>query len=172
LNELEIKNIKRNSDMRENCENIISELYGPTYESLVDKSYYSFLSSCLKSKNLETRMNSLNELTDMINSFDDESQKKHKSFREFITKNNVLEIIFEEGIHDEIIKRSFGLFVYFAKNKILDDKYLEKIIERQKNNKLFIKLLIQIIKVLPKDKKDSLFLRLSKDVKFNHKSNN
>ena len=74
--------------------------------------------------------------------------------------NDRFDIIFEEGIHDEIIKRAIGIYVYFAKYKLLDDKYIEKIIEMQKTNKLYMKLLIQIINILPKDKKDSLFLRL------------
>ena len=172
LTETEIKNIRKNSDMREICKNFVEELYNkPSFDTVANKSYYYFLISCLKSQNLETKMNALNDINEVINSFSIKSNSVlQKMFYEFITKNNILELIFEEGIHDEIIKRSFNLFVYFAQNNILEDKFIEKILERQ-NNDLMKKLIIKIISVLPKEKKDNLFLRLSKGIKFNSKNN-
>ena len=137
--------------MREICKSIIDDLYGPTYETLVNKSYYSFLLSCLKSQNLENKMNALNDISDIINNLRNDTTR-HKLFREFITQNKILEIIFLEGIHDEIIKRCSNLFVYFAQNNLLEDKFIEKIIERQ-DNKLMKKLLNKIISVFPKEKK-------------------
>ena len=169
LSEIEIKNIRKSSDMREICKSIIDDLYGPTYETLVNKSYYSFLLSCLKSQNLENKMNALNDISDIINNLRNDTTR-HKLFREFITQNKILEIIFLEGIHDEIIKRCSNLFVYFAQNNLLEDKFIEKIIERQ-DNKLMKKLLNKIISVFPKEKKDILFQRLSKGIKFNSKKN-
>ena len=172
LTETEIKNIRKNSDMREICKNFVEELYNkPSFDTVANKSYYYFLISCLKSQNLETKMNALNDINEVINSFSIKSNSVlQKMFYEFITKNNILELIFEEGIHDEIIKRSFNLFVYFAQNNILEEKFIEKIIERQ-NNDLMKKLIIKIISVLPKEKKDNLFFRLSKGIKFNSKNN-
>ena len=169
LSEVEIKNIRKNYDMRDICKSFIDELCGPTYETLVNKSYYSYLLSCLKSQNLENKMNALNDISEIINNIKND-KTQHKIFYDFITQNNILEIIFAEGIHDEIIKRSSNLFVYFAQNNLLEDKFIEKIIERQNNN-LMKKLLNKIISVFPRDKKDNLFKRLSKGLKFNSKNN-
>ena len=170
LSEVEIKNIRKNSDMKEICRYFIDELYGPSNEILFTKSYNCFLISCLKSQNLETKMNALNDISEIINSIKNANKTHHTLFRDFIIKNNILDMIFAEGIHDEIIKRSYNLFTYFAQNNLLDDKIIEKIIERE-NNDLMKKLLIKIITVFPKEKKDNLFLRLSKGIKFNNKSN-
>ena len=170
LSEVEIKNIRKNSDMKEVCRYFIDELYGPSYDTLFAKSYNCFLNSCLKSQNLETKMNALNDISEIINNIKNTNKTQQNLFRDFITKNNILDIIFAEGIHDEIIKRSYNLFTYFAQNNLLDDKFIEKIIERQ-NNDLMKKLLIKIITVLPKEKKDNIFLRLSKGIKFTNKSN-
>ena len=170
LNEKEIKNIRKSSDMREICKTFIDEMCGPTFESLVNKSYYSYLLSCLKSQNLENKMNALNDISDIIISIKNE-KTQHKIFSDFIIQNKILEIIFAEGIHDEIIKRSINLYVDFAENNLLDDKYIEEIIKRQ-DNKFMKKLLNRIISVFPKEKKDHFFQRLSKGIIFNNKSNN
>ena len=156
LSEIEIKSIRKNSDMKDICRNIIEELCGSSMETLVNRAYYSFLRSCLKSQNLENKMNALNDISDIINNLKRDNMK-HKLFRDFITQNKILEIIFLEGIHDEIIKRSSNLFVYFAKNNLLEDKFIEKIIERQ-DNKLMKKLLNKIISVFPKEKKEGYFI--------------
>ena len=132
LNEKEIKNIRKSSDMREICKTFIDEMCGPTFESLVNKSYYSYLLSCLKSQNLENKMNALNDISDIIISIKNE-KTQHKIFSDFIIQNKILEMIFAEGIHDEIIKRSINLYVDFAENNLLDDKYIEEIIKRQDN---------------------------------------
>ena len=170
LSEVEIKHIRKNSEMKEICRNFIDEIYGPSNDLLFLKSYNCFLNSCLKSQNLETKMNALNDISEIINSIKNAKATHHNLFRDFIIKNNILEMVFAEGIHDEIIKRSYNLFTYFAQNNLLDDKIIEKIIERQ-NNDLMKKLLIKIITVFPKEKKDTLFLRLSKGIKFNSKGN-
>ena len=169
LSEIEIKNIRKNSDMREICKNLIDGMCGSNLDTLVNKSYHCFLISCLKSQNLENKMNALNDISDIINGFKNDTTQQ-KIFRDFIIQNKILEIIFAEGIHDEIIKRSIPLFVYFAQNNLLEDKFIEKIIERQ-DNKFMKKLLNKIISVFPKEKKDYLFQRLSTGIKFNSKSN-
>ena len=170
LSEIEIKNIRKNSDMKELCKNLVERLFEKdSLETLANKAFYSFLRSCLKSQNLENKMNALNDISEIIITFRNVTQQKE--FRKFVSENNILDIIFTEGIHDEIIKRSFNLFVYYAQNGFLEDKTIEKILERQ-DNKLMKKLLIKIISVLPKDKKDNLYYRLCKGIKFNHKSKN
>ena len=170
LSEIEIKNIRKNSDMKELCKNLVERLFEKdSLETLANKAFYSFLRSCLKSQNLENKMNALNDISEIIITFRNVTQQKE--FRKFVSENNILDIIFTEGIHDEIIKRSFNLFVYYAQNGFLEDKIIEKILERQ-DNKLMKKLLIKIISVLPKDKKDNLYYRLCKGIKFNHKSKN
>ena len=170
LNESEIKYIRKNHpNMYDICKTVITPLCGNQI-NLMDQSYYIYLLSCLKSNNLETKMNALNDITEFINKLKD-NEKRHKNFRDFIKQNNILEIIFGEGIHDEIIKRCYDIFIYFAKNNLLENEFIDKIIERKDNN-LMQKLLIKIITVLPKDKKDKLFERLSKGIKFYNKSNN
>ena len=68
MSEVEIKNIRKNSDMKEICRYFIDELYGPSNDLLFLKSYNCFLNSCLKSQNLETKMNALNDISEIINS--------------------------------------------------------------------------------------------------------
>ena len=115
-------------------------------------------------------MNALNDISDIINELD-EKNKIDTTFKNFIEKNNILDIIFEESIHDEIIKRTTNLFKYFAKYNCLSDNIIEKIIERQENNELMKKLLIEIISQLPKQKKDILYQRLSKGIKLDNSNN-
>ena len=170
LSEAEIKYIRKNNDMKDICKSFIDELYGPTYNTLVNKSYLSYLLSCLKSQNLENKMNALNDIGDIINNVKNDKIQL-KIFYEFINNNKILEMIFAEGVHDEIIKRSSNLYAFYTQNNLLDDKYIEKIIERQ-DNKFMKKLLNTIISFFPQEKKDKFFQRLSKGIQFNNKSNN
>ena len=63
------------------CKNVIRVLCGTTQTQLIDQSYYTYLLSCLKCNNLETKMNALNDINDLINKFKD-NEKRHKSFLE------------------------------------------------------------------------------------------
>ncbi len=170
LNENELKYYKKNSDVKNVCKEIVSNLSnkGKNLKTLVDNAYYSFLLSCLKCKNLEKKMNALNDISDIINEFRGNNEP-NIILKQFIKENNVLDIIFEESIHDEIIKRSITLFKYFAKFDLIDDKIIEKIIERQTND-LMKKILFGIISELPRQKKDNLFERLTKGIKLNDKN--
>ena len=168
LNESELK-YKKNSDMKDLCSFLVSSLY-PNSNTLINQTYYSFLLSCLKCKNLEKKMNALNDISEIIDEFPD-NDKINLAFKNFIEKNKILEIFFEESIHDEIIKRSINLFKYFAKYDSLSDNIIEKIIESQTNNELMKKILIEIISVLPKQKKDNLYQRLSKGIKLDNPNN-
>ena len=112
--------------MREIWKSIIYELYGPTYETLANKIsliiLFNFLAS--KIKNLENKMIALNDISDIINNLKRDNIR-HKLFREFITQNKILKIIFLDGIHNEIIKSSSSLFVYFVKNNLLENKFIK-----------------------------------------------
>ena len=170
LNENELKYYKKNSDVKFICQEIVSNLSdkGRNMSTLINTVYYSFLLSCLKCKNLEKKMNALNDISDIINEFKGSNEPNYL-LKRFIKENNVLDIIFEESIHDEIIKRSITLFKYFSKFDLIDDKIIEKIIERQTND-LMKKILFGIISELPRQKKDILFERLTKGIKLNDKN--
>jgi len=169
LNENEIKNIRRNSDLREECNNLISVIYEKNMPTLANQAYYYYLLSCLKCKNLEKKMNALNDISDILSeSFG--NPKINTVFKKFIDENNILEIFFGDSVHDEVIKRSNILFRYFARYDSLDDKIIEKIIERIDND-FMKKLLIEIVSELPRQKKDILFKRLSQGIKFDNNNN-
>ena len=169
LNENELKYFKRNSDLKEECGSLISDIYEKNMPTLANQAYYYYLLSCLKCKNLEKRMNALNDISDIINESSG-SNKINTVFKKFIDENNILEIFFEDSVHDEVIKRANILFRYFAKYDSLDDKIIEKIIERI-NNDFMKKLLIEIVSELPRQKKDILFKRLSLGIKFDNNNN-
>ena len=171
LNENELKYFKKNYEMRNLCIELINLLFNNNNGTLIYEIYFSFLSSCLQCKNLEKKMNALNDISEIINELNEDSKKIESSFKNFIDKNKILDIIFEESIHDEVIKRTTNLFKYFAKYNELNDNIIEKIIERQSNNELMKKLLIEIISELPKHKKDILYERLSKGIQLDNANN-
>ena len=80
---------------------------------LISLIIFFFLDS--KANNLENKMKVLNDFCDIINNLKSDNIK-HKLFHVFITHNKILKIIFLDGIYDEIIKCSFSLLEYFAKN--------------------------------------------------------
>ena len=171
LNENELKYYKKNSDMRDLCDFLVKNIFqNSNMNTLVSETYHSYLLSCLKCKNLEKKMNALNDISEIINEFP-QSDKINSNFKKFIEKNNILDMFFEESIHDEIIKRSINLFKYFAKYDHLSDTIIEKIIERQNNNELMKKLLIEIISELPQQKKNNLYKRLSEGVELDSINN-
>ena len=169
LNENELKFYKKNSDMRKLCDFLVHHLFNDSMDVLVEETFYYYLLSCLKCKNLEKKMNALNDINDIINEF--KSNVINQEFQTFIEKNKILDMFFEESIHDEIIKRSFNLFKYFAKYDSLNNDIIEKIIIRQNNNELMRKLLIEIISELPQQKKDILYKRLSEGIKLDNINN-
>ena len=171
LNENELKLYKKNSDIRDLCYILVNNLYGKNMNTLACQSYYSYLLSCLKCKNLEKKMNALNDISEIINDFPQSNNKIDITFNNFIENNKILEMFFEESIHDEIIKRSINLFKYFAKYDHLSDSIINKIIERQANNELMRKILIEIISELPKQKRNILYKRLSEGIKLENINN-
>ena len=171
LDKNELIYIKKDSYMFQTCKELVNNLFNNSMENYIHETYYSYLLSCLKCNNLEKKMTALNEISEIISKFD-EKRKIDSTFRDFIEKNNILDIFFEDSIHDEVIKRSFNIFKYLAKFNCLNDNIIEKIIQRQTNNDLMKKLLFEIISELPKEKKNILFNRLSQGIKFDDEKTN
>ena len=170
LSENELKNIRELHLIKNTCATIVYSIFRKNLDTLVNDSYYSFLVCCLKSKSLEKKMNALNEISDIINELPN-SEKINKSFYDFIDKNKILDIFFDENIHDEVIKRSINLFKYLAYYDKLSDDVIEKLIKKQ-DKELFKKLLCEICSDLPKNKKDILFKRLTENIKFENNNDN
>ena len=171
LNENEIK-YKKNIEMKETCSNFISSLFEKDMDVLLKQTYYYYIISCLKCKNLEKKLNALNDISEIINELEKKKENRLElKFKEFIENNKILEIIFEESVHDEIIKRSTHLFKYFARYDLLSDNIISKIISRQSRNDLMKKLLIEIISELPQQKKDKLILKLFQGIKLDNSNN-
>ena len=169
LNENELKYYKKNEEIRELCYELVNYIFQDNMDKLINQIYYNYLLSCLKCKNLEKKISALNDFNEIIIELD-KNNKIDNYFKEFIEKNKILDIIFEESVHEQIIKRCINLFKYFSKYDSLNDDIIEKIINRQ-NNDLMKKLLIEIISELPKQKKDNLFQRLSKGIKLDNPNN-
>ena len=165
LKDNELKFNKNNREIRAIIEYIITSLYEKELKSLVDNAYEHYLITCLKCKSLEKKMNALNDFNDIIAELDQEkSQSKIKSFKKLIEENKILELFFEDSIHDELLKRAGNIFKFMAKIS-LNDEIIEKLIEKSHDNELMKKILIDLISELPNDKKDILFQRLTKDLK-------
>ena len=156
---------KSDSSIKESCNKLINELFNEDMEVKMNEIYYSYLFSCLKCDNLEKKINALNEINNIINNEFYKNKKINPIFKDFIGKNNILDIFFDESTHEEIIKRAGDLFGYLAKFNCLNDTFIEKIIEKQKNNNLMKDILIEIVSELPVEKKDALFKRLSEGIK-------
>ncbi len=166
LDKNELLFYKRDSGVREICNELISNLFDNNMDTYINETYYSYLLSCLKCNNLEKKMNALNDISNIINEFQND-KKINGPFKNFIEKNNIIDMFFEESTHDEVIKRSINIFAYLARYNCLNDNIIKKIIQKlNNNNELMKKILIEIIKELPKEKKDLLFNRLSQGLKF------
>ena len=167
LDKNELLFFKSDSSIKEICNNLINNLFNYNIDSYMNEIYYSYLFSCLKCDNLEKKINALNEINDIINNDYNKSNKINSDFKEFIDKNNILNIFFDDNTHEEIIKRSGDLFKYLAKYNCLNDDIVEKLIEKQKKNNLMKNILMEIISQLPIEKKDALFKRLCQGIKLN-----
>ena len=129
LDKNELIYYKRDSGIRDICNELISNLFDNNMDEYIDETYYSYLLSCLKCNNLEKKMNALNDINNIINDFQND-KKINVPFKNFIENNNIIDMFFEDSIHDEVIKRSINIFAYLARYNCLNDKFIEKIIER------------------------------------------
>ena len=166
LDKNELIFFKKDSSIRVICNDLVSSLFNTNMEAYIDETFYSYLLSCLKCNNLEKKMNALNDISEKIDNEFKNEKKISPAFKNFIESNNILDMFFEDSIHDEVIKRSIYLFRYLARCNCLKDNIIEKIIQRHKNNDSMKELLFGIISELPKQKKDILFKRLSQGLNF------
>jgi ubiquitin C-terminal hydrolase len=170
LDKNELIFFKSDSSIKEICNGLINDLFNYNIDSYMNEIYFSYLFSCLKCDNLEKKINALNDINDIINHDYSKSNKINQDFKEFIDKNNILEMFFDDNTHEEIIKRSCDLFKYLAKFNCLKDNIIEKLIEKQKSNKLMKDILMEIVSELPLEKKNELFKRLSKGIQLGDNS--
>ena len=168
LNETELKNIKSNELMKKKCIYIINIIFRSPKETFINACYYSYLINCLKCNNLEKKMNALNDISEIIDSITkDEIDKNFFDF--FIKKNKILDIFFEESVHEEILKRASCIFKYLATFNKLEDEVLDKLVKEQTKNDSMKKILCDVISELPSEKKNLTFNHLIKNLNFDEK---
>ena len=164
LSENELKNIKNNESMKQKCMYIINEIFGKPKIIYFHACYNSYLINCLKCNNLEKKMNALNDINEKIeNNISAEMDNNFYEF--FIKKHNILDIFFEESVHEEILKRTSPIFKYMASWNKLDNEILDKLIQGQKNDAMK-KILCDVISELPPEKKTFAFNHLIKNLNF------
>ena len=167
LSENELKNVKNNELMKNKCIYTINMIFGKPKAIYINACYNSYLINCLKCNNLEKKMNALNDINEIIeNNSREEIDKNFYDF--FIKKNKILDIFFEESIHEEILKRASCIFKYLASFNKLDDEILDKLIKEQ-NNDAMKNILCDVISELPSDKKNLTFNHLVKNLNFDEK---
>ena len=172
LDKNELIFFKSDSSIKEICNKLISNLFNYNTDTYTNEIYYSYLFSCLKCDNLEKKLNALNEINNIITFDLYKGKSMNTIFKEFIDKNNILDMFFDDNTHEEIVKRAGGLFKYLAKFNCLNDNIIEKIIEKQKKNSLMSDILMEIISVLSEEKKKVLFKRLSNGLKLDDVNSN
>ena len=169
LTENELKNIKSNELMKKKCIETVNMIFKKPKMSYISMCYNSYLINCLKCNNLEKKMNALNDINDTIETLSISREEIDKSFYDFfIKKNKILDIFFEESVHEEILKRASYIFKYLSTFNKLDDEILDKLIQGQKNDAMK-NILCDVISELPSDKKNLIFNHLIKNLNFDEK---
>ena len=168
LSENELKNIKSNQFIKKKCITTISYIFKKPKNIYISTCYNSYLMNCLKCNNLEKKMNALNDISEIIES--NSREELDQNFYDFfIKKNKILDIFFEESVHEEILKRASCIFKYLASFNKLDNEILDKLIQEQKNDAMR-SILCDVISELPIDKKNLIFNHLIKNLNFDEKS--
>ena len=167
LKESEIKNIKKINVVKEYTRNVVKGLYDENKKELVEECYYTAILICLKCNILEKKFAALNCINEVI---DDEKYNKY-FYDFFIEKNKILELFFDENIHDEVIKRSNDLFKYLAKHDKLNEDIINKLIKEEDDRDIYKNIIIDIISELPLDKKNYLFNEITKKLNFGSNQN-
>ena len=164
LSENELKNIKDNELMKKRCIFTINNIFGKPKAIYINACYNSYLINCLKCNNLEKKMNALNNINEIIeNNAREGIDRNFYDF--FIKKNKILDIFFEESVHEEILKRASNIFKYLASINRLDNEILDKLIKEQ-NNDAMKNILCDVISELPSEKKNLTFNHLIKNLNF------
>ena len=173
INAEDIKFIKNFASFETYCSSIIKILYKKEKNVLFDNCYYTFLINCLEKKNiLEKKIAALDRLNDIIyNLIRNEDEVNMIFYHFFYNKNNIIDIFFEETVHDEILKRASGIFKYLCVYDLLNDEIINKLIKLKNNNNIR-NILCEIIKnIKNKDKKIILFNKITKDFNFDDNDN-
>ena len=165
LKENELKTIKSNELIKEYSKYIVNQIFEKPKIINANICYYSYLMNCLKCNNLEKKMNALNDINDLIENISRMDKLDQNFFDFFVKKNNILDIFFEESIHEELLKRANIIFKYLASFNKLSDEILEKLIKEQKNDEMK-NILCDVISVLPSDKINLIFNHLIKNLNF------
>ena len=165
LNESELKTIKNNELIKHYCKHIVNEIFGKPKMINANICYYTYLINCLKCNNLEKKMNALNDINDIIENIARFGKFDQNFFDFFVKKNKMLDIFFEESIHEEVLKRANIIFKYLASFNKLSDEILEKLIKEQKNDAMK-NILCDIIPEFPSDKINLIFNHLIKNLNF------
>ena len=171
LDKNELIFFKSDSSIKEICNSLINYLFNDNIDTYINEIYLSYLFSCIKCDNLEKKINAINEMNNVIKKDFIKSESINTIFKEFIDKNNILDMFLDDNTHEEVIKRAGDIFKYLAKFNCLNENIIEKLIEKQKNNNLMTDILIEIISELPLNKKNALFKRLTQGLKLDDSNN-
>ena len=174
INGDDLKYIKNYKTMKVCCKTIINKLYKKERKVLINNCYYTFLVNCLtKSNILEKKIMALHGINDIIEDLMENEKEINLIFKDFfINKNKIIDIFFEETVHDEILKISIDIFKYLSYYDSLDDKILNKLIEQNNRNNTIKNILCEIIKNLKNmNKKEKLFNNITKNFNFDDNDN-
>ena len=169
FSEADIKNLKKLSKIKEYSKLIVKKLFNENKENntrLINECYFTAILVCLKSNILEKKISALNSINDILSDEEDEFDDYFYQF--FIVKNKILEIFFEESIHDEIIKRSNELFKYLAFHDKLESELIDKLLLYEKKKEFYKNILIDVIGKLPSYKKEKLFKKITEKFDLNN----
>ena len=141
LDKNELIFFKSDSSIKEICNSLINYLFNDNIDTYINEIYLSYLFSCIKCDNLEKKINAINEMNNVIKKDFIKSESINTIFKEFIDKNNILDMFLDDNTHEEVIKRAGDIFKYLAKFNCLNENIIEKLIEKQKNNNLMTDIL-------------------------------
>ena len=166
FSEQDLKNLKKLSTIKEYSKIIVSGLFIENKENnirLINECYFTAILVCLKSNILEKKIAALNSINEIL--LDEKFNEYFYQF--FIIKNKILEIFFEESIHDEIIRRSNDLFKYLAFNDKLEENVINKLILYEKKKEFYRNILIDVVGKLPSYRKEKVFKSIIEKFDFN-----
>ena len=169
FSETDIKNIKKLSKIKEYSSIIVKGLFSENKENntrLINECYFNLILICLKCNILEKKISAMNSINDIL--LEDDNNEYFYQF--FIIKNKILDIFFEESIHDEVIKRSNNLFEYLAKHDKLEENIINRLIDYQNKKEFYKNILIDVIAKLPSIQKEKAFKNIIQKFDFNENS--
>ena len=165
LTDQELKNIKQKNYIENINKKFANYMYSKytEREQLIEKLNYIFYYKCITSQSLEKKIYALNAINDILSLKTNIQSFNYTFFKNLIEEKKILSIILEDGVHDEILKRSIGIFHYLAYHNSIPDNIISQLIEMKKNN-LIQNILSDIVSVLPIEKKNKIFNECSKDI--------